>query len=108
MKIPSLLLPCAALMLLGCTAPADPAPSAEDPGGQAQAGLFPSKPVDAEPPYIVEQDCTFWLVTPTGVVSTRSARNSGPSGNAELNWGGYQMKLSDCAVVSNPQKLRIY
>lgn len=70
--------------------------------------LMPSKQIDAAPPYIVHEECTFFLVTDVGTVSTPSARNSGPSGNATLNMGGHRVVLSECTLVENPDQLAVY
>lgn len=75
---------------------------------QASAPLLPTKKVEADPPYIVQEACTFWLVTPSGTVSTTSERGSGISGNATLNMGGYLMGLSECQLIANPQNLQVY
>lgn len=74
----------------------------------SSSSLQPSKKVEAEPPYIVQEACTFWLVTPSGTVSTTSERGSGISGNATLNMGDYQMGLSECQLIANPQNLTVY
>jgi len=74
----------------------------------SSSSLQPTKKVEADPPYIVQEACTFWLVTPNGTVSTTSERGSGISGNATLNMGDYQMRLSECQLIANPQNLRVY
>lgn len=74
----------------------------------SEGSIFPSKQVNAEPPYIVKEGCKFYLVTPSGTISTTSEHGSGLSGNATLNWDRYQMGLSECEVVNNPQNLTIY
>ena len=111
-RLPTLLL-ISTLTLIACgerqTAP-PPTSSAPAPSAPADAGpaLKPSKAVAAPPPYIVKEGCDFWLVTDSGVISTRSARGSGPSGQARLSWGGHELQLADCEVVGNPGQLPIY
>jgi len=98
------------LALLACSerqqTPADAAPaSVQSDDGPA---LQPRKKVEATPPYIVQEGCDFWLVTPSGVISTRSERGSGPSGQATLSWGGQEMQLADCELIGNPGQLPVY
>ena len=106
-KIPTSLVLGISAMLAACGSKND------DTSGQtiefsSASSLQPTKKVEAEPPYIVQEACTFWLVTPNGTVSTASERGSGISGNATLNMGDYQMGLSECQLIANPQNLNVY
>ncbi|MFN4115618.1 MAG: hypothetical protein ACK4F7_03850 [Inhella sp.] len=91
-----------------------PAPPAEavapesEPEISTGPALKPSKTVQSLPPCIVQEGCDFWLVTDSGVISTRSARGSGLSGQARLSWGGQEMQLADCEVVGNPGNLPVF
>lgn len=70
--------------------------------------LWPTKKIDAKPPYIVQEGCKFFLVTEAGTISTTSERDSGPSGNATLNMGGERMVLTNCTLAENPGRLPVY
>ena len=94
-----------ALMLSGCSS--EPQTTLQTTGVDASMP-FPSKKIDASPPYIVQEGCKFFLVTGDGTISTTSERNSGPSGNATLNMGGHRMVLSDCVLAENPGNLPVY
>jgi len=102
----ALLIPLAGtFMMLGCSS--EPQTTLQTTSVDAST-LFPSKTVDASPPYIVQEGCKFFLVTGDGTVSTTSERNSGPSGNATINMGGHRMVLSNCALAENPGNLPVY
>ncbi len=109
MTVPSrraFLLPLAGtLILLGCSSE----PQTTQQTSSVDASMpFPSKKIDASPPYIVQEGCTFFLVTGDGTISTTSERNSGPSGNATLNMGGHRMVLSNCTLAENPGNLPVH
>jgi hypothetical protein len=93
------------LMLFGCGS--EPQTTQQTTSVDASTP-FPSKKIDASPPYIVQEGCKFFLVTDDGTISTTSERNSGPSGNATLNMGGHRMVLSDCALAENPGNLPVH
>ena len=93
------------LILLGCSSE----PQTTQQTTSIDASMpFPSKKIDASPPYIVQEGCKFFLVTGDGTISTTSERNSGPSGNATLNMGGHRMALSNCTLAENPGNLTVY
>jgi hypothetical protein len=50
---------------------------------QASAPLLPTKKVEADPPYIVQEACTFWLVTPIPLHTTHLTLNIATKGSAK-------------------------
>ncbi|MCH8500016.1 MAG: hypothetical protein LAT63_16195 [Marinobacter sp.] len=59
------------------------------------------------PPYVLQEGCTFTLQVSEYDSTSTTIEKGNTMVSLTLSMGGYQVKVSDCRVVENPQNLPV-